>query len=477
MPYIEGIGRQQAALLPARVDDYVEAGGIVRFIDAFVWSLPMEKLGFERSVPAATGRPGYDPRMMLGLLIYGFVNGVTSSRKLERETGRNMEVIWLMQTLRPDFKTISDFRRDHKKALLGVMGEFTKMCRREGMVRGELVAIDGSKFRAVNSSDRNYSLSKLERLQKRIEQRIEEYLRQIEENDAAESDQAPPLTREEMEQKLARLRERKENYQELIERLHKSGDKQISTTDAESRLMKMRRGMDVCYNAQMAVDSQHKLIVAIDVTNEVTDQQQLSGMAQKAKATLDVESLEVVADRGYSNSVELAACEAAGVRTYVPQPEWRRNEKNGLYPKEAFDYDEQSDTYGCPAKQTLRFRFQSRSRNKRMVRYYRTDACPQCPLRASCIGPKKKYRRLGRRADERSITAAARRAAARPEVMSRRKALVEHPFGSIKRWINGGYFLLKGLDGVRAEFSLAALAYNIKRVWNLFPANLVPATS
>lgn len=476
MPYIEGIPREQAALLPARVDDYVEAGSMVRFIDGFAWSMPMQTLGFDRSVPAATGRPGYDPRMMLALWIYGFVNGVTSSRKLEREAGRNLEVIWLTQTLRPDFKTISDFRRDHKGALLGVLREFTKMCRREGIISGELVAIDGSKFRAVNSSERNYSLDKLERLQKRIDARIEEYLRQVEENDARESEGPAPLTREEMEEKLARLRQRKEQYEELVKELRESGEKQISTTDPDSRLMKMRRGMDVCYNAQMAVDGQHKLIVAVDVSNEVTDQQQLSAMAEKAKAALQVETLEVVADRGYSNSVELAACESAGVTAYVPKPEWRRNEANGRYSKEAFEFDAQTDTYRCPAGESLTFRFASKSRDGRMVRYYWSDACPQCPLRKNCLASKSNHRRLARRADEAFITEAARRAAARPDVMTRRKALVEHPFGSIKRWINGGYFLLKGLDGVRAEFSLAALAYNIRRVWNLGAAALLTAT-
>jgi transposase len=468
MAYIEGVAREQAALLPARVDDYVEGRSIVRFIDGFVSWLPMEALGFERSVPAATGRPGYDPRLMLALLIYGFVNGITSSRKLEREAGRNLEAIWLMRTLRPDFKTISDFRRDHKAALVGVFGEFTKLCRRAGVVSGELVAIDGSKFRAVNSKERNYDMDKLERLQKRIGERIEEYLRRIEENDAAEADEPAPLTNEQMAEKIAELRKRSDGYAELIAQVNNSGARQISTTDGESRLMKMRRGADVCYNAQIAVDSQHKLIIATEVTNEVTDQQQLGGMAEKAKAALETEMLEVVADRGYSNSVELAACEAAGVTTYVPQPKWRRNDRNGRYSKEDFTYDAQSDTYTCPAKEALRFMFESgEKKNGRRVRYYATKACAQCPLRVNCIGPRQKYRRIARRADEAVITAAAKRAAARPDVMRRRREMAEHPFGSIKRWVNGGYFLLKGLDGVRAEFSLAALAYNIRRVWNL----------
>ena len=474
MPYIEGVPREQAALLPARVDDYVAPQSIVRFIEAFVWTLPMERLGFRRFEPAATGRPGYDPRMMLALLIYGFVYGITSSRKLEREAARNMELIWLMRTLRPDFKTISDFRRDHKKALRGVFGEFTKMCRRTGVISGELVAIDGSKFRAVNSKERNYDMAKLERLQKAIDKRIREYLREIEENDAREADQPAPLTAEEMAEKIAELRARKDEYAEL----EASEERQISTTDSESRLMKMRRGADVCYNAQIAVDSQHKLIIAADVTNEVTDQQQLAGMAEQAKDALEAETLEVVADKGYSNSVELAACEAAGVTTYVPQPQWRRNDAKGRYSKEDFTYDAESDTYTCPAKQSLKLQFASREKkNGRDVRYYATRACGACPLRAKCTGPKQKYRRIARRADEAVITAAAKRAAARPDLTKRRRELAEHPFGSIKRWINGGYFLLKGLDGVRAEFSLAALAYNIRRVWNLANASFALAAS
>lgn len=478
MPYIEGVAREQGALLPPRVDDYVERRSVVRFVDVFVSKLPVRELKFERAEPAATGRPGYDPRMMLGLLIYGYINGITSSRKLEREAGRNLEVMWLTGMLRPDFKTISDFRRDHKKALAGVLREFTKMCRRAGVITGELVAIDGSKFRAVNSKERNYDMDKLDRLQKRIDARIAEYLRRIEENDQAEADDAPPLTSEQMAEEIAKLRGRKEDFAELIAELRNSGERQISTTDGESRLMKMRRGVDVCYNAQIAVDSQHKLIIAADVTNAVTDQQQLAGMAEKAKDALEAETLEVVADKGYSNSVELAACEAAGVTTYVPQPEWRRNDAKGRYSKEDFTYHAQSDTYTCPAKQSLKFQFESREKkNGRHVRYYSTRACAECPLRANCIGPKQKYRRIARRADEAVITAAAKRAAMRPDVTKRRRELAEHPFGSIKRWINGGYFLLKGLDGVRAEFSLAALAYNIRRVWNLATASLAFATS
>jgi len=458
--------------MPQRVDDYVDGSSVVRFIDEFVRTLPMEPLGFERVRPAATGRPGYDPRMMLSLWIYGYVNGLSSSRKLEREAGRNVEVMWLMEMLRPDFKTICDFRKDHKTALTGVFRSFTELCRTEGLVSGELVAIDGSKFRAVNSSDRNYTESKLTRLQEQIGRKIEQYLEQTEANDALEAGQEPvTMTAEQMREKLARLRERKADYDALVTELHESGATQISTTDPESRSMKMRSGTNICYNVQTAVEAQNKLIVVAQVTNEVTDQNQLSTVAREAKNVLGVEQLTVVADKGYSNSVELQRCEDAGITTYVPQPEWRHNDKTGRFSKEDFRYDDDTDTYTCPADSTLTYRFES-TQKRRTVRYYMSEDCGRCALRDACIGPRSKRRRLARRADEHAITNAARRAAERPDLTTARKALVEHPFGTIKRWINGGYFLLKGLDGVRAEFSLAALAYNIKRVWRL--KNLTP---
>lgn len=469
MPYIEGIAREQTALLPSRVEDYVDEGSVVRYIDALAWSLPMAELGFERAVAAATGRPGFRPQMMLALWIYGYVNGLTSSRKLEREASRNLEVMWLTQMLKPDFKTISDFRRDHKGAVVAVFRRLTKQIREEGLIAGELVAIDGSKFRAVNSSDRNYSKGKLERLEKQIEKRIDDYMREVEQNDAREEAEAPgrAISGEEMKEKLRRLRERKGEYQELIEELRKSGEKQISTTDPESRSMKTRRGTNVCYNAQIAVDEQHKLIVVADVTNEPTDQRQLSGIAKQAKEALGVETLEVVADKGYSNSKELSGCKEAGITTYVSQPQWRRNAANGRFSKEDFTYHSQNDVYICPAGSELTFRYEGKIKKNRIVRYYRSDSCGSCPMRSSCLAPKQKWRRIARRADEDAISAAAGRARNRPDLMAKRKAMAEHPFGSIKRWINGGYFLLKGLDGVRAEFSLAALAYNIKRVWTI----------
>ena len=469
MPYIEGIAREQTALLPVRVDDYVERNDVVRFIAGFVESLPMGELGFERTVAAETGRPGYDPRQMLGLWIYGYVNGLTSSRKLERETHRNVEVMWLLRMLRPDFKTIADFRKDHKACMRGVFGAFTKMLRAEGLISGELVSIDGSKFRAVNSTDRNYTKAKLDRLQKQIDQRIEMFLSEAEENDqkdAAAAEAPKGITPERREEILSRLRQKKEEYAELVEQMRKSGEPQISLTDPESRRMKTRNGMNICYNAQTAVDGQHKLIVVVEVTNEPTDQNQLSAVAIKAKEVLEVETLTVVADKGYSNSVELAKCEEAGIITYVPQPTWRRNDKRGLYSKEDFTYQSESDTYRCPAGEELTNRFKSREKD-RTIYYYMTDACGACPLRDKCMGPKQKKRRIARRADEQEITAAARRARERPDLMAKRKELSEHPFGSIKRWINGGYFLLKGAAGVQAEAHLAGLAYNIKRFLNI----------
>jgi transposase len=464
MAYIEGTVRQQAMLMPERVDEYVEETSVVRFIDAFARALPVEKLGFERSEPAETGRPGYDPRMMLALWIYGYVNRITSSRRLEREAGRNVEVMWLSEGLRPDFKTISDFRKDNKKALVKVFREFVQICRAEGLLGAELVAVDGSKFRAVNSSDRNYTNKKLARQQKELEKRIEKYLREVERQDKRQAaDETAKVSKEQLREKIARLRERQKANEALVEELQASGETQISKTDPESRSMKMRGGTNVCYNAQTAVDSKHKLIVAAQVTNEPNDQQQLSSIAVEAKQALGVDTLDVVADRGYSNSVELDRCEQENITTYVPQTHSEKSARAGRFSKEDFEYDAQSNQYRCPAGQSLTHRCDSVQRG-RVVQYYWTDACGGCALRRQCMTARSKQRRVTRRQDEQKITEAARRASERSDLMNKRKELSEHPFGTIKRWINGGYFLLKGLEGVRAEFSLAALAYNIKRV-------------
>ncbi len=466
MPFIRGIARDQLILYPERLDDVVSANDPVRLIDAFVARLPLQKLGFRHAIAPGEGRPPYEAAMMLGLYLWGFLNRSTSSRRLEVAAQKNVDLMWLLGRLEPDFKAISEFRRENTEALVALFQHFSAWLREEQLVSGKLVAIDGSKFRASNARDRNYTVKSLADKRARNEARIREYLAQLERADAAEEEQASESPVD-VKAALARLEQKKDFFEGLLTQMEQSGARQVSLTDPDSRAMKTREGMSVCFNAQIAVDSEHKLIVAQSVTNEVNDEQQLSVMALAAKEVLKVDTLDVVADQGYVNSVEIARCDAAGITTYLPQNKPPR--KDGLFPKEVFTYDAATDSYTCPAGQTLHHYTQEHTQ-ARLVHYYRTNQCGGCPLRPQCT--KGKERRIARRDDEPVRTEAAERARLRPEVMKLRKGLVEHPFGTIKRFINLGYFQLRGLAKVRGEFALAALAYDFKRILTINPALL-----
>jgi transposase len=458
MSFIEGVGRNQQTLFPEVLDDYIPSDHPVRFIDAYVDQLDLMKLGFERAIAAETGRPGYNPVDLLKLYLYGYINGIPSSRKLERETLRNVEVMWLLRRLRPDFKTIAQFRRNNVKAMRPLFREFTLLCKRLDLFGAELVAIDGSKFRAVNAKKRNYSRGMLEEILHAITSKIEAYLAAIEKND---HDDEPPDGGDGKSQFDA-LEARAAEVREMLAELDRTGESQISLTDPDSRTMKVRIGTDVCYNAQTAVDDKHKLIVAEDVTNEPTDRNWLSRMAIDAKETMGAETLAVVADKGYSSAREVEACDAANIHAYVPKPETSANKALGLFTKDDFTYDREHDCYVCPAGERLTFRHTSHEKG-RDVRYYRTYACRRCDLRPQCTR-NLSSRRISRSANEHVLEAMNARVAKNPEILRKRKTIVEHPFGTIKRWMNQEYFLMRGLDNVRAEFSLSALAYNIKRV-------------
>lgn len=457
MSFIQGIAREQLILYPERLDDVIAENDPVRFIEAFVRRVPFQRLGFTHAVAAATGRPAYAPEMMLGLYLWGFLNRSTSSRRLEAAATKNVDVMWLLGRLEPDFKTISEFRRQNVEALVALFQYFVGWFRNEALVSGELVAIDGSKFRASNGKDRNYTEKTLADKRTRNEAKIREYLAQLEEADAADEQSSAKAV--DVKAALARLEEKRDLFDGLLEQMKASKERQVSLTDPDSRSMKTREGMNVCFNAQIAVDAQHKLIVAQSVTNQVSDEQQLSTMALAAKQALGVDTLEVVADEGYVNSVEIAKCEDADITTYLPQS--KRSRKNGLFSKHEFHYDPVTDSYLCPAGQILHHYTQEHSQ-ARLVHYYRTKECFSCPLRPQCTEAKE--RRIARRDDEHVRLEAAERASLRPDLLKQRKAMVEHPFGTIKRFINLGYFLLRGLTKVRGEFALAALAYNFKRL-------------
>jgi len=478
MDYIRGTVRNQVILFPEAVEDYITEDNPVRFIDAFVSSLHLNELGFARATPAETGRPAYDPGDLLRLYLYGYLHRVRSSRLLERETKVNLEVMWLLGKLSPDFKTIADFRRDNLKPLQQVCREFTLLCRKLGLLGGELVAVDGSKFKAVNGRRRNFSAPRLKKAMQVLDEKINAYLRGLDAADANDPDpDRPPPSATDMRAKIAMLRERQAKYQSLADELKASGAKQVSLTDKDARSMIVHfNSTDVCYNVQTAVDEQHQLIVEHEVTNDPTDHAHLAEMAVRAKDTLGVEQLEVVADMGYYDGAEVKQCAAAGITTYIPKPITSVNQKRGLFTKQDFVYDEAKDCYRCPAGAELYFRYESFEQN-RQIRYYTTSQCRSCPIKAQCT-TSQGGRRITRWVDEKLLEDMARRVRARPELLRRRQQLSEPPFGTIKRAMNQGYFLMKGLDKVSAEMSLTVLSYNLKRAINIIGVkNLIAAVT
>jgi transposase len=466
MHYIQGTSRAQTTLFPATLDEYIAEDNPVRFIDAFVDSLDLKALGFEHSVLSHTGRPPFHPSVLIKLYIYGTLYRLRSSRRLESECHRNVELMWLLQRLAPDFKTISDFRKDNLKALKRLCREFILLCKKLDLFGKELIVIDGSKFEAVNSNRRNYTKEQLRQLIQKIEGYIDEYFQTLDEGDESEKEDRR-LSLEELQEQIDALKEHKQNYEQLLDYLEKSGAGQISLTDWDSRLMRDgHQGRDVCYNAQIAVDEKHHLIVADDVTNECNDLKQLAPMAKAAKEALEVEQLDATGDAGFYDSENVKACVEEGITPYVPRPKKSHNHKKGLYTKDDFKYDREKDCYYCPAGECLTFRF-TYQRDHRLMRAYETSACSSCPLRSRCMDKEKGYRRITRWEHEHLLEQMEERLHHRPEMMKKRRCLVEHPFGSLKRWMECDYFLLRGLKKVRVEFSLMVLGYNLKRAINI----------
>ena len=465
MGYIEGEDRKQTVLFPEVLDDYIREENPVRFIDVFIEGLNLSELGFLKAIPKETGRPPYDPGDLLRLYVYGYLNRTRSSRQLEREAGRNVELMWLMRKLRPDFKTIADFRKDNAQGIKKICREFTLWCKRLELFGGELVAIDGSKFRAVNSPKRNFTEKKLRRMLKELDGKIDQYLKALDRQDQQEAGQRG-LSPEQLKDKIEQYQQRRTQYEQIKSNLEQSEESQVSLTDPESRSMRVGHAVEVSYNVQIVVDHKHKLVVEHEVTNEVTDQGQLSTMAKKAQETLGVPTLEVVTDRGYYNGEEVKACEQSGMTVYVPKPNNSSNLKRGLFTKEDFLYEPQKDCYRCPAGKELSYRYQSLEQGRQM-RTYQISGCKSCELKSKCSINQKGIRAIKRWVDEAIMEAMARRIAENPEKVELRKCLVEHPFGTIKRAMNQGYFLMRGLSKVGAETSLTILAYNLRRVMNI----------
>jgi transposase len=467
MDYVCGDDRAQGWTLPQHLEDYVTQDNPVRVVDLFVNQLDLREVGLPLQ-PPSTGRPGYNPRDLLKLYLYGYLNRVRSSRELERLTHRNLEVIWLLRRLRPDHKTISEFRRVHRAVFKQVFRQFNLICRELKLFGAELVAIDGSHFKAVNSKARNFTRAKLEALLQGVERGIERYLKELELNDtdAQKADAALGAARaarlKGLPDRVQALKEARERYEGMLKTVEQEPAQQISLTDPEARLLKKAIGKEgmVGYNIQSAVDSAHHLIVDIAATTSPTDAGQLNEVAQRAKEMLAVKELTVVADGGYHSIKDITAAEAQGICVHVPAPV-DKMEKEGFFAREDFVYDLQSDEYGCPGGQRL-VRHEDCAQHGNVYQvYYNTAACAGCALRSQCTSGK--YRKLKRVKGGEVLDRVALRMKDHAEIYEKRKALVEHPFGTLKFWWAQGAFLTRGRAAVEAEITLSALAYNIKR--------------
>jgi transposase len=477
MTHIHGSDRTQMLLLPEAVDDYVSADNPVRFIDAFVNGLDLAAAGFGRVLPKATGRPGYAPADLLKFYIYGYLNRVRSSRRLEAETHRNIEVIWLLGHLKPDFKTIADFRKDNKKAFRQVFREFVLLCRQLDLFGRELLAVDGTRIKAVNNKDRNFTRSTLTTYVKEADERLETYLKRLDEGDGEENASGAgsggPGTKD-LAEKIAAIQGKRDRYKAMLKTLDQTGESQISLTDPDSRAMAAMTKVGVGYNIQVAVDVKHKLIVEQAVSNQVVDMGLLHQTAEPARAILGVDEIDVVADKGYFKIEDIEACEQAGLIPHVPKPQRGAAVRQGFFAKDEFHYDPDQDVYSCPAGAKLYPLYKSKSRDNTKIDYANRVACKDCTLKTRCTA--NAYRRVSRLENEAVLDRMAARLKARPDILDRRRDSVEHPFGSIKQWMNQGAFLMKGLDKVRAEFSLTALVYNLRRAINILGMGPLMAT-
>jgi len=460
--FVAGVERGQCTLFPASLDDYVAQDNPVRAVDVFVDGLDLGKLGFGKVQPLATGRPGYDPKTVLKIYIYGYLNRVPSSRRLERECQRNLELIWLTGGLAPDFKTIADFRKDNGEAIGKVCREFVALCRRLQLLNSASVAIDGSKFKAVNARDKNFTEAKMQRRLERLDESIARYLSQLETADR-QGDAVPEAKIARLTDKLAKLKEEIEHLNAINAELMESEDRQISLTDPDARSM-ATSGRDtgiVGYNVQTAVDTETHLIVAHEVTNVGTDRHLLSKMAEKARTEMGAEEIEAVADRGYYEGEEIRACEAAGVTVTLPKPQTSSAKAEGRFGKQDFVYMAAADVYRCPAGERLTYRFTGNEKGKMMRRYW-TTACQGCALKAKCTtGPE---RRIARWEHEAVLEKVQDRLDRNPGKMTLRRQTAEHPFGTIKAWMGWTHFLTRTLPKVATEMALNVLAYNMKRV-------------
>ncbi len=464
--FIEGADRAQATMLPESLEDWVEEDNPVRVIDVFVDELDLAELGFTGVDPKATGRPAYHPAILLKLYVYGYLNSVQSSRRLEREAGRNVEVMWLTGRLVPDHKTIADFRKDNGSAIRKVCAQFVELCRRMGLLTKASVAIDGSKFKAVNNRDKNFTKGKVERRRKQLEESVSRYLSQLDSADLQEQTDVIALKRIRLKDKLEKLHSEMEKLDAIEKQMLTSPDGQISFTDPDACSMATSgRGSGVVgYNVQTAVDTEHHLIIAHEVTNSGSDRAQRANIGKQAKKVLGVDELEAVADRGYYTSEEIKACDDAGIKVTLPKPMTSGAKSTGRFGKQDFAYLADEDVYRCPAGEKLVYRMTT-EQDRKLIRRYWTNVCRSCPLKPKCTPGNE--RRIPRWEHEDVLEDVQRRLDENPQAMRTRRETVEHPFGTIKARMGATHFLCRTLPKVATEMALAVLTHNLTRVINI----------
>ena len=463
--FIEGQDRQQVTLLPESLEDFIAEDNAIRVVDAFVDELDLTAVGFDGTKAAGVGRPSYHPAVLLKIYVCGYLNRIQSTRRLERDCQRNLELMWLTGRLAPDFKTIADFRRDNGAGIRGACRRFVELCRDLKLFSQAAVAIDGSKFKAVNSRDRNFTPAKIEARKKQIEESIQRYLDALETADRTQPGEFVAKT-DRLKDKVKTLREQMRRMDRLQQRLERQPEAQLSLTDPDSRsMMSQAKGTGVVgYNVQVAVDTKHHLIVAHEVTNVGHDRSALSKMAQAARDAMGKPKLRAYADRGYFNAPEIKACSDAGIAAFVPKPTTSGAKADGRFDRADFIYIAKDDEYQCPAGERAVYRYTTEERDMQIRRYW-SSACPQCPLKAQCTTGD--YRRITRWEHEPVLEAAQRRLDLQPEAMTLRRCTVEHVFGTLKYWMGSTHFLTRRLPNVSTEMSLHVLAYNLKRVINI----------
>jgi transposase len=461
--FIQGEQRTQITLLPEMLDDYVTEENSVRVVDVFIDNLDLQSLGFEGAIPAVTGRPSYHPAVLLKLYVYGYLNRIQSSRRLERETQRNVELMWLIGRLTPDFKTISNFRKDNGKAIRKVCSQFIVICKNLNLFADTLITIDGSKFKAANNRDKNFTKGKVDLRMKEIESSINQYLKDLETADRQEPEIKQHRT-ERLQEKITKLKVQMKQLSAIKEQLNDAPDHQISKTDPDARSMRSRGSGIVGYNVQTAVDSKNHLIVDHEVTNEPNDRDQLFNMASRARDAMGADQLTVIADRGYFKNTEILACDNANIKVVVAKTVTSNATADGRFGKDDFIYDAINDAYHCPAGQQLIKRATMIERGNTMYRYW-ASCCKTCPLKSQCTTGKE--RRVTRWENEAVLDEMQRRLDQFPAAMRIRRETVEHTYGTIKSWMGAQHFQMKTLKHVSTEMSLHVLAYNMKRVMKI----------